>query len=339
MPAPPRSTGRRKAATLMVSLGADSAASVFKHLAPDMIEQLTVEMARLQHIDAAESTAVVEEMVESAMARGYIAEGGLRYAREVLERSLGLQRAAEILDRLATIIEVTPFEFLRTTPPDQVAAFLRNEHPQTVALVLAQLPTTALAGKVMELLDAELQTEVALRIAVMGQTSPDVVKQVAMVMEGKMETVLQREYAAAGGVRSLAAIMNASNRTVERTILDHLGEQNADIADEVRSLLFVFEDILKLDDRAVQMVLREVDSKDLGLAMRGASTDVREKILANMSQRGAEMLREEMDLMPPQRRKVVEEAQSKIVAIVRRLEDNGDIAISRASTDDDELIG
>src|SRR5262249_17790479 len=156
-----------------------------------MIEQLTVEMARLQHVDAAESTAVVEEMVGAALARGYIAEGGLRYARDVLERSLGLQRAAEILDRLATIIGVTPFEFRRTTPPDQVAAFLRNEHPQTVALVLAQLPTTALAGKVMELLEPELQTEVALRIAVMGQTSPDVVKQVAMVMEGKMETVLQ----------------------------------------------------------------------------------------------------------------------------------------------------
>ncbi len=196
-------------------------------------------------------------------------------------------------------------------------------------MVVAQLPNTTLAAKVMELLAPELQADVAVRIATMGQTSPDVVKEVARVMERKLETVLQREYAAAGGVRSLAAILNAANRTTERNILDHLQEEDGEIADEVRGLLFVFEDILNLDDRALQLVLREVDSKDLGLAMRGASTEVQEKILDNMSQRGAEMLREEMEFMPPQRRTVVEEAQSKIVAVVRRLEDAGEIVISR----------
>jgi flagellar motor switch protein FliG len=331
--------GRRKAAILLVSLGSKGAADVFRHLPNEMIEQLTVEMAKMQAVEPEYASTVMQEMVDTAYARGYLAEGGLRFAREVLEQSVGSQRAGEILNRLSVVIEQTPFEFLRNTPADQIAAFLRNEHPQTVAMVVAQLPNTALAAKVMELLDAELQADVAMRIAMMGQTSPDVVKEVAQVMERKLETVLQREWAAAGGVRSLAAILNAANRSTERNILEHLGNENDEVANEVRSLLFVFEDILKLDDRSIQMVLREVDSKDLGLAMRGASTEVQSKILDNMSQRGAEMLREEMEYMPPQRRRVVEEAQTKIVGVVRKLEDSGELVISRGGDAEDELIG
>ena len=331
--------GRRKAAILLVSLGSKGAADVFKHLPNEMIEQLTVEMAKMQAVEPEYASSVMQEMVDTAYARGYIAEGGLRFAREVLEQSVGPQRAGEILNRLSVIIEQTPFEFLRNTPADQIAAFLRNEHPQTIAMVVAQLPNTALAAKVMELLEPELQADVAMRIAMMGQASPDVVKEVALVMERKLETVLQREWAAAGGVRSLAAILNAANRSTERNILEHLGNENDEVANEVRSLLFVFEDILKLDDRSIQMVLREVDSKDLGLAMRGASTEVQSKILDNMSQRGAEMLREEMEYMPPQRRRVVEEAQTKIVGVVRKLEDSGELVISRGGDAEDELIG
>jgi flagellar motor switch protein FliG len=331
--------GRRKAAILLVSLGSKGAAEVFRHLPNEMIEQLTVEMAKMQAVEPEYASSVMQEMVDTAYARGYLAEGGLRFAREVLEQSVGSQRAGEILNRLSVIIEQTPFEFLRNTPADQIAAFLRNEHPQTVAMVIAQLPNTPLAAKVMELLEAELQADVAMRIAMMGQTSPDVVKEVAQVMERKLETVLQREWAAAGGVRSLAAILNAANRSTERNILEHLGNENDEVANEVRSLLFVFEDILKLDDRSIQMVLREVDSKDLGLAMRGASTEVQSKILDNMSQRGAEMLREEMEYMPPQRRRVVEEAQTKIVGVVRKLEDSGELVISRGGDAEDELIG
>ncbi len=331
--------GRRKAAILLVSLGSKGAAEVFRHLPNEMIEQLTVEMAKMQAVEPEYASSVMQEMVDTAYARGYLAEGGLRFARDVLEQSVGTQRAGEILNRLSVIIEQTPFEFLRNTPADQIAAFLRNEHPQTVAMVVAQLPNTPLAAKVMELLEAELQADVAMRIAMMGQTSPDVVKEVAQVMERKLETVLQREWAAAGGVRSLAAILNAANRSTERNILEHLGNENDEVANEVRSLLFVFEDILKLDDRSIQMVLREVDSKDLGLAMRGASTEVQSKILDNMSQRGAEMLREEMEYMPPQRRRVVEEAQTKIVGVVRKLEDSGELVISRGGDSEDELIG
>ena len=333
-------TGKRKAAILCVSLGSSGAAEIFKHLPNDMIEQLTVEMAKTPSVEPEQAEYVLEEFVETSTARGYIAEGGLRYAREVLEQAVGRERAAEILSRLSAVIEQSPFDYLRSTPPDQIAAFLRNEHPQTIALVVAQLPSTALAAKVMEMFAPEQQADVAARIAMMGQTSPEVVKEVATVMEHKLESVLQREYAAAGGVRSLASILNSSNRATERNILDHLATTDEELADEVRRLLFVFEDILKLDDRAIQLVLREVDSKDLALAMRGSTSDVQEKILANMSQRGAEMLREEMEFMPPQRRRVVEEAQTKIVAVVRRLEDSGEIVIARGGGDeDDEFIG
>ena len=333
-------SGKRKAAILCVSLGSSGAAEIFKHLPNDMIEQLTVEMAKTPSVEPEQAEYVLEEFVETSTARGYIAEGGLRYAREVLEQAVGRERAGEILSRLSAVIEVSPFDYLRSTPPDQIAAFLRNEHPQTIALVVAQLPTTALAAKVMEMFAPEQQADVAARIAMMGQTSPDVVKEVATVMEHKLETVLQREYAAAGGVRSLASILNSSNRATERNILDHLATTDEELADEVRRLLFVFEDVLKLDDRAIQLVLREVDSKDLALAMRGSTQDVQDKILANMSQRGADMLREEMEFMPPQRRRVVEEAQTKIVAVVRRLEDSGEIVIARGGSDeDDEFIG
>jgi flagellar motor switch protein FliG len=331
-------SGRRKAAMLCVALGPSGAAQVFQHLPQELIEQLTVEMARTTSVDAAASESVLEEVVETAYARGYVAEGGVAYAREVLERAVGSSRASEILARLATVIEQTPFEFLRGTPPDQIFAFLRGEHPQMVALVIANMPTTELAAKVLQLLPPGEQADVATRIALMGQTAPDVVKEIAQVMRQKLETVLQHEYAAAGGVPALAQILNSADRGAERNILEHLAERDAELAEEVRALLFVFEDVLKLDDRSIQLVLKEIDAKDLALALRGASDEVKERILANMSQRGGEMLAEEMEFMPPQRRKVVEEAQSKVVGVVRRLEESGAIFIARGGTGADEQV-
>jgi flagellar motor switch protein FliG len=331
-------SGRKKAAILCVSLGSDAAAEIFKHLPAELVEQLTVEMARTNAVEPETASDVIEEAVEMAYARGYVAEGGLHYAREVLERAVGTARAGEILSRLSAVIELTPFQFLRNTPADQIHAFLRNEHPQTIALVIAQLPHPELAARVVELFEPEEQADIAVRIALMGQTSPEVVKEVAQVMEHKLETVLQREYETAGGVRTLADILNSANRGTERNILEHLSTANQDLAEEVRRLLFVFEDILKLEDRAIQLVLKGVDTKELALAMRGASPEVQEKILTNMSQRGAEMLREEMEFMPPQRRRIVEEAQTKIVAVVRRLEDAGEITIARGNGDDDDLV-
>lgn len=334
----PALTGRRKAAMLCVALGQQGAAQIFQHLPEDMIEQLTIEMAHTSSVDEAASESVLEEVVETAYARGYVAEGGIAYAREVLERAVGSSRAAEILSRLATVIEQTPFEFLRSTPPDQIFAFLRGEHPQMVALVIANLPTTDIAAKVMQLLPPVEQADVAIRIALMGQTAPDVVKEIAQVMRQKLESVLQHGYAAAGGVPALAQILNFSDRGTERNILEHLAERDAELAEEVRALLFVFEDILKLDDRSIQLVLKEVDAKDLALALRGASDEVKERILANMSQRGGEMLAEEMEFMAPQRRKVIEEAQSKVVGIVRRLEESGAIYVARGDAGAEEQV-
>jgi flagellar motor switch protein FliG len=324
---------------LLVGIGPAGAAEVFKHLSEDLVERLTVEMVRTKDVAPEQMAAVQREVVENAYARGYISEGGFRYAKDVLTRAVGEARAEEILRRLQTVAEFTPFEFLRSTPPDQICAFLRGEHPQTTALVIANLPSTELAAKVLALIPADQQAEVALRIAVMGQTAPDVVKEVAHVMARKLGTVIQQEYSAAGGIDSLADILNNSDRSTERNILDHLAEADSALADEVRSRLFVFEDLLKLDDRTIQAVLKETDAKDLALALRGVTEDVKERVLANMSQRAAEILNEEMDLMQPQPRRVVEEAQSKIVAVVRKLEEAGTIFIARGGgASDDEMV-
>ena len=324
---------------LCVSLGPAAAAEIFRHLPEESLEALTVEMAKTPAVDPESANEIFGEVVELAYARGFVAEGGLRYARDVLERAVGSSRADEILKRLATMIEQTPFEFLRGIPPDQVLAFVRNESPQTIALILANLPTTQLAAEVMQQLPPDLQADVATRIALMGQISPDVIKDVARVMEQKLESVLYHDYAASGGAQAIAEILNSADRATERNILETLARDNPELAEEVRKLLFVFEDILKLDDRSIQLVLKEVDTKDLALALRGASDEVKERILANMSQRGGEMLAEEMEYMPPQRRRVVEEAQSKIVAVVRRLEDAGSLVLARGNDGDDELIG
>ena len=325
---------------LCVSLGPDAAAEVMRQLPQDMVELLTIEMARTPSVNGPVAEAVLQEVVETAHARGYISEGGIAYARDVLERAIGSARATDILARLATVIEVTPFEFLRGVPPDHISTFLRQEHPQTVALVIANLPTTDLAARVMQQIAPEQQANIATRIALMGKTSPDVVREVARVMRQKLESVTHQEYAAAGGVQALAGILNAVDRTTERNILERLADLDSELADEVRALLFVFEDVLKLDDRAIQLVLKEIDAKDLALALRGASPEVADRLMANMSQRAAEMLAEEIDVMPPQRRKVVEEAQSKVVAAVRRLEESGEIFVARggALQDDDQVV-
>jgi flagellar motor switch protein FliG len=275
---------------------------------------------------------VLEELAATVQAYDSLISGGVDYARDVLERALGGDRAAEIIGRLSSVIEMRPFEFLRRTPPEQIVTFLRNEAPQTVALVVANLHTTLGAQVLSHLGEAE-QADIAVRIARMGETSPAVVKQVEAVMRQKLASVVQQEYSAAGGVKSLAEILNHADRPTERNVLDSLTEADEELAAEVRRLLFVFEDVIKLDDRSIQLVLREADQKDLALALRGVSEEVKERLLQNMSERGAQMLVEEMEYQPPQRKRVVEEAQGRIVAIVRRLEEAGALVITRGESD------
>ncbi len=323
-----RMTGRRKAAVLLVTLGSDRAAAVFKHLRDDEIESLSLEMAKLQNVEPTTTETVLEEFAATVTAYDTFVSGGVEFAREVLERALGYDRATEIIGRLASVIEMRPFEFMRRTPPEQIANFLRNESPQIVALVIANLHT-ALAAQVLASLPEGEQADIALRIARMGETSPDVVRQVESIMRQKLENVVQQEYSVAGGVKSLADILNQVDRSTERNVLESLTDADAELGDEVRRLLFVFEDIVKLDDRSIQLILREADQKDLALALRGVSDDVKQRILANMSERGAEMLLEEMEFQPPQRKKIVEDAQGRVVAIVRRLEESGALVLDR----------
>src|SRR3954467_13023758 len=327
---PAKLGGMRKAAAFLVAVGEEHAAEVMKHLSPTEAEALSLEIAKAPRLSSDVCQAVIEEAVENVLGEQYMAEGGVDYARAILERSLGPEKASEIVGRLAATIERRPFEFLRRTPPEQIHVFLRSESPQTIALVIANLHTT-LAAQVLSLLDPEDQAEVARRIAQMNETRPEVVEHVESVMRQKLSSVIAQEYAAAGGVKSLADILNNSDRTTERNVLDELAKDNGDLADEIRLLLFTFEDIVKLDDRSIQMVLKEVDQKDLAIALRGVPDDVASKIFSNMSERGAELLREEIQFQPPQRKRVVEESQGRIVGIVRRLEEAGAIVLSRGS--------
>jgi flagellar motor switch protein FliG len=329
--------GIEKAAALLVAIGEERAGEIFRLLGDPEVEALSLEIAKSPKVPTSVCREVINEAVETVLAEEYIAEGGVDYARSVLQRSLGGSRADEIIGRLAATIERRPFEFMRRTPPEQIHVFLRNESPQTIALVVANLHT-ALAAQVLSLLPAEEQADVARRVAVMAETRPEVVSHVESVMRQKLSNVVAAEYATAGGVKSLADILNHSDRTTERNVLDELAVKDAPLAEEVRLLLFTFEDVVKLDDRSIQMVLKEVDQKDLAIALRGVSEDVRSRIFSNMSERGAELLKEEIDFQPPQRRRVIEEAQGRIVGVVRRLEEAGAIVISRGSGGDDELM-
>lgn len=325
--------GRRKAAILMLALGVDNAAEVLRHLERDEIELLSIEMARTPPMAVEASTDVLEEALETARAHANIISGGLDYAREVLERSLGPDKAADILSRLHGVVDRRPFSFLRRTPPDQIHAYLRNESPQTIALVLASIHKP-LAARILEHFDPEEQPEITARLAAMGETSPDVVQAIEEVMRGKLSAVVH-ELSAPGGVKSVAEILNQVDRPTERNVLERLHEREPELAEQIRSLLFTFEDIMRLDDRNIQAILKDVDQKDLALALKGTGQDVRDRVFANMSERGAEMLREEIEFMPPQRRRAVEEAQGRIVAVVRKLEESGVIVMARPGGEDD----
>ena len=319
--------GARKAAVLMAALGSERAAGVMQCMGEDEVESLSVEMARLSSVGPETTEAILAELAQLAAGRAASVEGGMGFARDVIERALGPERAAEVLGRLAKRAETRPFEFLRRVPPERIAALLRAESPQTTALVLASLNTTLAAG-VLTRLPERQQPEIALRISRMGDTRGQVIHQVEEVLRRKLTAVAEFEYASPGGTKALAGILRHAGRSLERNVLENLAAADKGLAEEVRGMLFVFEDIVKLDERAIQQVLREVDQKDLVLALRGAEERVKEVLLANMSERGAAMLKEEMEIQPPQRKRDVDEAQSRVVAVVRKLEEAGTIVIA-----------
>lgn len=334
-------TGRQKAAVFLITIGTTRAADILKFLSEREIEAISAEMASLWRVKAETADAVVQELAERFEAQNEFAMGGPEFAREVLEHLLGPTRAEEILGQITAQAELRPFDFLRRTPPEQIATFLGDEAPQTIALVVASLHTT-LGAKVLGCLNPEIQANVAMRIATMEDTNPGVVEDVERGLRLKLSNVLTQEFSQAGGVDSLAELLNRAGRSTERTVLEAIAETDGELADEIRQKLFTFDDIVVLNDRDIQLLLREVDQKDLGLALRGVADEVKDTIFRNMSSRGAEMLQEDLDTGKPQRRSVVEEAQSRIVGAIRRLEDAGAITIGRGGEDgessEDDII-
>jgi flagellar motor switch protein FliG len=330
-------SGREKAAILLVTLGPERAAKVFSCLGEGEIEALSLEMTRMGYIDPAQTDAILEEVAETAMVAGWAGSGGFDYAREVLEKAVGEERTQQIMSRLAAVIEKRPFDFLRRSTPDQITAFLANEAPQTIALVIANLEAN-LGASVVRALEPEIQADVALRIATMGEISPDVTREIEAVIRQRVASVMSAEYQVAGGVDAIVDILSRSDRATERNVIDRLAEKDRELAEEIRMKLFVFEDIVKLDDRSMQILLKDVDQKDLVSALRGVADEVKDKVLSNLSQRAAEMLLDELSVQPPQRRRTVEEAQGRIVATVRRLEEAEAISIGRPDDDDEELL-
>jgi flagellar motor switch protein FliG len=327
-------TGLRKAAVLLVQLGKDHSAQVLKSLREPEVEILTAEIARLEEVDADVASSVLLEFQELAAARHYYAQGGLAYAEEVLVATLGPDKAREVLARLKAVLVELPFQFLRRVEPQMVLSFLQDEHPQTITLVLAHMEAKQ-AAVVLSGLPEPVQADIAHRLAVMDRTSPDIVKQVESHLQRRLSTVLQpNESAPVGGLQPLVDIINHSDRSTERLILEGLEKRSSELAEEVRARMFMFEDIRQLEDRAVQVLLRSVDTKELAVALKGVKEDVREKFVANMSERAGVALVEDMDVLGPVRVKQVEEAQAAIIRQVRTLEESGDIVVSRGAGDD-----
>ena len=325
--------GVQKAAILLIALGPDKSANVFKYLKEDEIEQLTLEIANTRSVSPATKDAVLDEFYEVCLAQQYIAEGGITYAKDLLEKALGEERARDVIGKLTASLQVRPFEFVRKTDASQLLNFIQDEHPQTIALILSYLSSNQ-SSAIISALSPDKQTDVAKRIAQMDRTSPDVIKEVEKVLEQKLASLVNQDYTIVGGVDSIVDILNTVDRGTEKHIMESLEIEDPELADEIRKKMFVFEDILSLDDRSVQRVLREVDNNELAVALKGSNEEVQNLIFNNLSKRLATMIKEDMEFMGPVRMKDVEEAQQKIVNIIRKLEESAEIIISRGGGDE-----
>ncbi|MCM3713192.1 flagellar motor switch protein FliG [Halalkalibacter oceani] len=324
--------GRQKAAILLISLGPDVSAQVYKHLTEEEIEQLTLEIANVRKVDSEMKEDILEQFHSLVLAQDYIAQGGIGYAKSILEKALGEENAMDIINRLTSTLQVRPFDFARKSDPSQILNFIQNEHPQTIALILAYLESVQ-AGQILSELPQEVQADVARRIALMDSTSPEIVNEVESILEQKLSSTLTQDYTDAGGIEAVVEVLNGVDRSTERTILDALEIQDPELAEEIKKRMFVFEDIVTLDNRSIQRVIRDVENEDLQLSLKVASEEVKEVVFNNMSQRMAETFKDEMEYMGPVRLRDVEEAQSRIVAVIRRLEEAGEIVVARGGDD------
>ena len=328
-----RISGLQKAAILLIALGPEKSSNIFKHLKEDEIEELTLEIANTRTITPQVRDEILDEFYQVCLAQQYIAEGGINHAKEVLEKSFGADKARDVIGKLTASLQVKPFEFVRKTDPSQLLNFIQDEHPQTIALILSYL-SAAQSALIISALPPDRQADVAKRIAVMDRTSPDIIKEVEKVLESKLASLVNQDYTIVGGVDAVVEILNTVDRGTEKHIMETLEIEEPELADEIRKKMFVFEDILLLDDRAIQRVLRDVDNSDLAIALKGSNEEVQNAIFNNLSKRLAVMIKEDMEFMGPVRMKDVEEAQQKIVNIIRKLEDSAEIVISRGGGDE-----
>lgn len=326
-------TGLRKTAIFLVTLGSEASANVFKHLNQEEIETITFEIARIGTITPEERNLVLQEFQEMMMAQDFLSTGGVDYARDLLEKAMGLEKAIEIINRLTSGLRSRPFDFINHADPQQILNFIQQEHPQTIALILSYVEphkASAILGSLMP----EMQSEVARRIANIERSSPEIIREVERVLEKKLASIASEDVAVAGGVDSVVEILNTIDRTTERTIMQSLEEEDPELAEEIRQKMFVFDDIVMLDDGSIQRLLREVDLQDLAKALKATDNEVKEKIFRNMSKRAATMLQEDMEYMGPIRMSDVEIIQQKIVSIIRKLEEKGEVIIARAGDGD-----
>ncbi|RCX21311.1 flagellar motor switch protein FliG [Fontibacillus phaseoli] len=318
---------------MLITLGPEVSAQIFKHLREEEIEQLTLEIANVRKVESAEKDMIMAEFHQICLAQEYITQGGITYAKEILEKALGQSKAIDIINRLTATLQVRPFDFARKAEPNQILNFIQNENAQTIALVLSYLQFEQ-AAVILSSLPQEKQAEVARRIAVMDSTSPEVISQVERVLEQKLSATVTQDYTSAGGIEAIVQILNGVDRGTERTILDSLEIQDPELAEEIKKRMFVFEDIVNIDNRSIQRIIRDIENADLQLALKVASEEVREAVFRNMSKRMSDTFKEEMEFMGPVRLRDVEEAQTRIVATIRRLEDAGEIIIARGGGDD-----
>ncbi|MEE2924793.1 MAG: flagellar motor switch protein FliG [bacterium] len=328
-------SARSKIAIFLMFLGADLSRDVVKMLTEEEMEAIAVEIARIRKVDQEDRDQVVEDFYNMLKAQEFITQGGVSAARDFLTGAVGDEMAENIISKLTSSLEVQPFDLIRAADPEHLKNFISGEHPQTIALILAYLQSDK-AAMILSSFSPEVQVEAAKRLAQMDRTSPEIVRDVEAILEKKLSTVASSDYTSVGGVEALVDIINNVDRGTEKAIIENLEIQNPDLAEEIKKRMFVFEDLNTLDDRGMQRVLKEVDSKDLGLALKGASDDVKGKFLKNMSKRASQMLQDEMAFMGPVRIKDVEEAQQKIVNVVRGLEEAGELVLSRGG--EDELI-
>lgn len=328
-------SGREKAAILLIAIGPEKSAEIFKNLSDSEMEELTLEIANMRQIDPSVRESVLEEFYQICLAQEFVSEGGITYAKSVLEEAMGSQKALEVINKLTSSLQVKPFEFVRKVDPSQLLNFIQNEHPQTIALVLSYLPPSQ-SSAIISALPQDKQADVAERIAIMDSTSPEVIKEVELVLEKKFSSMATQDYASTGGIDSIVEILNSVDRGTEKYIMETLEIDNPELAEEISQKMFVFEDIISLDSVSIQRFIREVDNDDMTIALKGSTDEVKDIIISNMSSRMGEMIEEDMEFMGPVRLSDVEEAQQKIVGIIRRLEEAGEIIIARGGGD--ELI-